>query len=149
MRQLAELLERSRAAREHVKSALAYPLVVLATGCASVAILFGSVIPRFGRCSMVPAPNCRPRRARSRRPDDIVREIGGLLLAGARRRFRGALRLANPVGTAALASSLLRMPGFGDLVTKIELARFGRTLGTLLRNGVSPLAALAITQGTI
>ena len=41
------------------------------------------------------------------------------------------------------------MPGFGDLVTKIELARFSRTLGTLLRNGVSPLAALAITQGTI
>ena len=60
LRQLAELLERSRAAREHVKSALAYPMVVLATGCASIAILFGFVIPRFGRSSMVPARHYQP-----------------------------------------------------------------------------------------
>ncbi len=47
LRHLAELLERSQAAREQVKSALIYPSLVLATGAGSIAILFGFVIPRF------------------------------------------------------------------------------------------------------
>jgi general secretion pathway protein F len=37
----------------------------------------------------------------------------------------------------------------GDLVTKVEISRFSRTLGTLLKNGVTPLSALAITQETV
>jgi len=44
---------------------------------------------------------------------------------------------------------LLRLPLIGDVVTKVEMSRFSRTLGTLLRNGVSPLSALAITQQTV
>ena len=150
LRQLAELLERSRAAREHVKSALAYPLVVLATGCASIAILFGFVIPRFeplfdGAGAALPTMT-RWVLATS----DIVRDdwwaVLAVMLVVV---FAARYALRTPSGRQRWHRALLRMPGFGDLVTKIELARFSRTLGTLLRNGVSPLAALAITQGTI
>lgn len=150
LRQLAELLERSRAAREHVKSALAYPLVVVATGCASIAFLFGFVIPRFeplfdGAGASLPTMT-RWVLATS----DIVRDAWwalaivalALVLAA-----RAAVR--SPAGRRRWHRALLRIPGIGDLITKIELARFSRTLGTLLHNGVSPLAALAITQETI
>jgi type II secretory pathway component PulF len=44
---LAELLERADTAREQVKSALIYPVLVLVTGAGSIAILFEFVIPRF------------------------------------------------------------------------------------------------------
>jgi general secretion pathway protein F len=44
---------------------------------------------------------------------------------------------------------LLRLPLVGDLITKSEVARFARTLGTLLKNGVTPLAALAVTRETL
>ena len=44
---------------------------------------------------------------------------------------------------------LLRLPLVGDLITKAEVARLARTLGTLLKNGVSPLAALAVTRETL
>jgi general secretion pathway protein F len=57
--------------------------------------------------------------------------------------------LRTPAGRRRWHRFVLRIPGFGDLVIKVELARFSRTLGTLLHNGVSPLAALAITQETI
>jgi general secretion pathway protein F len=44
---------------------------------------------------------------------------------------------------------LLRMPLFGELVMKLEIARFSRTLGTLLGNGVPLLTALAIVKETL
>src|SRR5581483_408153 len=47
LRHLGDFLEKSEGAREQVKSALTYPLVVLATGAASAAVLFGFVVPRF------------------------------------------------------------------------------------------------------
>lgn len=150
LRQLAELLERSRAAREHVKSALAYPLVVLATGCASIAILFGFVIPRFeplfdGGGASLPTMTRWVLASSDIFHDEwwALAAVTLVLILAARYALR------SPAGRQHWHRALLRMPGFGDLVTKIELARFSRTLGTLLRNGVSPLAALAITQGTV
>jgi len=44
---------------------------------------------------------------------------------------------------------LLRIPLVGDLVTKVEVARFARTLATLLGNGVTLLAGLAIVRETL
>jgi general secretion pathway protein F len=150
LRQLAELLERSRAAREHVKSALAYPLVVLATGCVSIAILFGFVIPRFEPLFDSAGASLPTMTRWVLAVSDIFRDDWWALAAvtlGLVIAARYAVR--SPAGRQHWHRALLRLPGIGDLVTKIELARFSRTLGTLLRNGVSPLAALAITQETI
>jgi general secretion pathway protein F len=54
-----------------------------------------------------------------------------------------------PDGRRWRDTRLLRLPLVGDLVTKIEISRFSRTLGTLLLNGVSPLTALVITHETV
>jgi general secretion pathway protein F len=150
LRQLAELLERSRAAREHVKSALAYPLVVVATGCASIAILFSFVIPRFAPLFDGAGANLPTTTRWILAISDIFRDDGwAILILIIALGFAARAALRTPAGRQRWHRVLLRLPGIGDLITKIELARFSRTLGTLLHNGVSPLAALAITQDTI
>ena len=58
-------------------------------------------------------------------------------------------QIASPRRRAALDRRLLRLPLFGSLIADIEVARFTRTLGTLLKNGVSLLSALAITRDTV
>lgn len=150
LRHLAEFLEKSQAARQKVVSALIYPAIVLITGLGSIGVLFGFVIPRF-----------RP-----------IFEEAGAALPLAAQALLGASDLLQyywwaMLGVPAVAAAviarqlrgaearrrwdrrLLRLPLLGDLITKTEVARLARTLGTLLKNGVAPLAALAITQETL
>jgi general secretion pathway protein F len=54
--------------------------------------------------------------------------------------------IRNPARSAAWDRRILKFPLLGDLVIKSEVARFSRTLGTLMVNGVPLLTALAITQ---
>ncbi len=150
LKHLAELLERTDASREQVKSALIYPAVVLVTGIGSIAILFGYVIPRF-RPLFEQAGAELPFSTRMVLGlSDAVRDYGWLMAIVAVAAALLARRsIATPSGRRRWDGWLLRLPGIGDLVTKVELSRFARTLGTLLRNGVSPLGALGIAQRAI
>jgi len=60
--------------------------------------------------------------------------------------FRFALRL--PGISTAVDRYKLKLPLFGDLLTKTSVARFSRTLGTLVSSGVPILQALQITRDT-
>ncbi len=150
LRHLGEFLEKSQAARQKVVSALIYPAIVLATGTASIAVLFGFVIPRF-RPLFADAGTALPFAASLvLSVSDLVQGYWWLGLA--------AIALAAVIVTRQLRNTeqrarwdrrLLALPLLGDLITKAEVARFARTLGTLLRNGVAPLAALAITRETL
>ena len=51
-----------------------------------------------------------------------------------------------PASKTVWDGRFLRLPLVGDLLTKIEVARFARTLGTLLGNGIPLLAALASSR---
>ncbi|MFN3785371.1 MAG: type II secretion system F family protein [Thiothrix sp.] len=55
----------------------------------------------------------------------------------------------NEAARTRLDRSMLRWPLIGDLVGKVETARFARSLGTLLHNGVPLLGALKIAQNTV
>jgi general secretion pathway protein F len=59
------------------------------------------------------------------------------------------LQISRPAGRLRRDQWLLRAPILGQLVMKVEVARFARTFGTLLANGVVVLNALSITAGTI
>jgi general secretion pathway protein F len=150
LRHLAELLERADAAREQVKSALIYPMLVLATGAGSIAILFEFVIPRFrplfdGAGTELPlATQIVLGISDGMQNYGLLGLVAVLLLALLWRRHIGT-----PEGRRRWHRRLLNLPLLGALVVKTEVSRFGRTLGTLLRNGVSPLSALLITQETI
>jgi general secretion pathway protein F len=150
LRHLSELLERADAAREQVKSALIYPMLVLATGAGSIAILFEFVIPRFrplfeGAGTQLPlATQIVLGISDGMQNYGLLGLVAVLLLALLWRRHIG-----KPEGRKHWHRRLLKFPLLGTLVVKTEVSRFGRTLGTLLRNGVSPLSALLITQETI
>ena len=147
LRHLAEFLEKSQAARQQIVSALIYPMIVLVTGALSIAVLFGFVLPRFRPLFEEAGANLPFAAQAILAVTDVLNGYWwailaalALIAAAIARQFR------RDEARRKWDRRLLRLPLLGDLVTKAEIARFSRTLGTLLRNGVSPLAALAITQ---
>jgi general secretion pathway protein F len=150
LRQLAEFLEKSEAARQKVVSALIYPAIVLATGVGSIGVLFGFVIPRF-RPLFQDAGTALPFAAQAvLAVSDLLQSYGwALAIAIAVAVFLFIRRLRGREARRRWDQRLLRLPLLGDLIVKSEVARFSRTLGTLLKNGVSPLPALAVTQETL
>lgn len=147
---LAEFLERSEAAKEHVKSALLYPLIVAVTCCVSIAVLLMFVVPRF-RPLFEQAGPALPTAARLLLAvSDFVSAfwwVGVLIpLAVA---LVIAAQFKSPASRARWERLFLGLPLVGELIAKVEVVRFSRTLGTLMKNGVSLLAALAITRETI
>jgi general secretion pathway protein F len=147
---LAEFLERSEAAKEHVKSALMYPLIVAVTCCVSIAVLMMFVVPRF-RPLFEQAGAALPTSARLLLAfSDVVNSFwwAGVLLPLLVALFL-VWQFKSRTTRARWERLFLKLPLVGDLIAKVEVVRFSRTLGTLMKNGVSLLAALAITRETI
>lgn len=147
---LADFLERSEASREHIKSALLYPLIVAVTCCISIAILFIFVVPRF-RPLFEQAGDALPFSAQMLLAvSDLVQNYWWLcLLAILALALAGHWQFKNRASRYRLERWLMKTPILGTLIGKLEVARFSRTLGTLLKNGVSLLSALAITRETV
>lgn len=147
---LAEFMERSKELRESVKSALIYPTILLLVAIASVIILLAVVVPQF-----------EPIFEQSGKALPWVTEM--VLGAGAfMRAYWWAIVLGGVAIVFVVSRSLrsaeaklrwdrrvLRLPVAGDLAAKVETARLARTLGTLLRNGVSLVNALSIARDTM
>ena len=145
LRRLAEFLEARAAFGDAVKSALAYPLVITTVGAAAIVFLMTFVIPRFATIfndlgQAIPLPT------------QILLSVsaavqsywwvGATLALGAVLAWR--IWTSTPQGRVRWDELVLRMPIVGSLATKIETARFARTLGTMLRSGVPVLGAMAV-----
>lgn len=147
---LAESLERAHSLRETVRSAMYYPAFVLVMSVLTLVVLFTLVIPEFRPLFEESASGMPGSMAAVIALSDglrdywwvIVLAIVALVLAVRQQTRR-------PEGRRRLDRLILHLPLLGDLVTKVEVARFARTLGTLLANGVMVLNALAITAETI
>ena len=83
----------------------------------------------------------RATRARLRTGDGLLPAMGGLLVRH-NRRYGGFL--VHVGGRLQWDRLILGLPLLGPLVTRVETARFARTLGTMLRSGVPVLGALAV-----
>lgn len=140
---LHDYLERSQALRHSVQSALIYPALLVTVSLLSVAVLLAFVVPQFAQLladSGQPAP---PATRAVLLASELLRGYGWTLPVLAA--IAAALlrrRLENPAGRAAADRLLLRLPLVGDLIRRLETARFTRTLGTLLHNGVPLLAGV-------
>ena len=147
---LAEYLERSKALRDNVTASLTYPAFLAVISVFAVAFLLAGVVPRF-----------KPLFATTGKAipfitqvvlfmGDFVKNWGALLLIGiAALLFLAAKRLRDPEVRYGLDRWLVTAPIVGDLFARIEMARFSRTLGTLLTNGVTLVAALTIVRETM
>jgi general secretion pathway protein F len=150
MGRLAEFMERSKALRESVTSALIYPTILVAVAALSVIILLTFVIPQFQQLFADAGKTLPVATQIVIAVGDGVRYYWWL---GAALVFAVVLfmrrQLNEPQTRARWDQWFLRIPLVGDLIRKVEMARFSRNLGTLLGNGVALLTALAIVKETM
>ncbi len=150
LERLAEFLEKSQAAKAKIRSAMLYPAIVLVASLASLFVLFGFVVPRF-RPFFEDAHARLPLVTRALlATGDLFQQfwwLPPLLLAALALAITAAAR--DPERRHALDALVLRLPLFGELARKIEIAHFSRILGTLLKNGVPLTHALKIAGETI
>jgi general secretion pathway protein F len=147
---LADTMERNKELRESVVSALIYPTILIFVAVASIMVLLVFVVPTFQQ-TFQQAGKALPL------PTQIV-----ILLGTGLRQYWWAIllfviavvwlfrrRLRRPEVRYRWDGRLLRMPLLGDLLAKVEVARFARTLATLLGNGVTLLSGLSIVKETM
>lgn len=149
--QLADYLEASEDLKRRIKSAMTYPVVafsmiiLIAAGLIIwVVPQFAEIFGQFGRKLPAPTQMLIDLSAFLRTwyaVPTIVAVIVGIVFA---------LRLygATPVGRYNLDALKLRLPVFGNLMRKVAISRFTRTLSTLTKSGVAILQALEIVERT-
>ncbi|MDR1854826.1 MAG: type II secretion system F family protein [Azoarcus sp.] len=147
---LSEHLERLKALRESVISALIYPAVLVVAAALSVVMMLGFVVPQF-EALFADMGDALPL------PTQIIVGCGhffsdwwwaialvvAVFVVGARQ------WLASPAGQIRRDDWLLRAPVLGVVTQKYEATRFTRSMGTLLGNGVPIVTALRIAADTM
>jgi general secretion pathway protein F len=150
LQRLAEYLERAQQVQDEIKSALSYPILLSVVGGASIIILLTYVLPKFavifGDIGQALPTSTRILLGIS----DVLRYYWWvLLLLGVGGWLGWRQYLATPQGRFAWDRWRLRVWLFGQLLTKREVGRFARTLGTLLKSGVPLLQALEVVQDVV
>jgi general secretion pathway protein F len=147
---LAEYMERAKALRDNVTASLTYPAFLAVISVMAVVVLLGAVVPRFkpifaGTGKAIPLMTQAVLFA-----GDAMRNYGWLMLiAVAVVAWLAQRRLRDPEVRYRYDRWLVTGPVIGSLFARIEMARFSRTLGTLLSNGVTLVAALNIVRETM
>ncbi len=149
LKRMAIFMEKSMTLKKKVKGAMTYPIICL---CISIIILavilifvvpvfetmfkdFGAALPALTQL-VVDASNF----AKSRFHWLI---IGAFVFSFLFKKY-----YATPKGEIQIDALMLKLPVFGDLIRKVAVAKFSRTLGTMLQSGVPVLEALAVVART-
>jgi type IV pilus assembly protein PilC len=150
LQRLATYIEKNVKLKRAVKSALVYPVAVLLVAGGVITLLLWKVVPIFATLFLglgvdLPLPT-RIVIGLS----NFVGSIFGLLIVVALGGVVVGLKVwyGTPTGRFSLDSLLLKLPLIGILLRKIAVARFTRTLGTLISSGVPILEGLDITGRT-
>jgi len=150
LNRLAIYIERAMNLKKKVKSAMVYPIVIVIVAVVIVAGLLIFVIPQFANLftsfgGALPAPT----RIVIAMSNFLAGWGGGgiflfvALISVSLRKFYQTEK-----GRLAIDSFMLKTPVFGILIRKVAVAKFARTLGTLISSGVPVLDAMDITAKT-
>ena len=150
LNRLAQYIEKAMKLKKKVKGALVYPAVVTSIAVLVIAVIMIFVVPTFSKMfttlgGTLPAPT------------QLVMNMSGFI-AG----WGGLITLMVIIGIIVFISQfrrtekgkyltdkiLLKLPIFGSLLNKVAVAKFTRTLGTLVSSGVPILDGLEITAKT-
>lgn len=149
LKRLATYIEKNVKLQGQVKSAMMYPIAVIVIAILVVAVILWKVIPTFAELfSGLGAELPLPTRIVIAISNNFVRYMPiliGAVVAGAFffRRYYATVR-----GRRVVDGLVLKMPILGPIMRKIAVARFCRTLSTLLTSGVPILDGLDITAKT-
>ena len=147
---LAEFLKNSQELREYIKSAMVYPLLLVLVGGVSMIILLTFVIPKFsvifsdmGQSIPLSTRFLLGLSNNIRAYWWLILGVLGIVL------FFWKKYINTPKGRLNLDRSLLKFALTGKLIKVLEVAKFARTLGTLLKSGVPILDALSLVKEII
>jgi type IV pilus assembly protein PilC len=149
LQRLAAYIEKAAALKRKVKAAMVYPCAIIGVALLVVIFMLTFVIPTFAQMfkdlgADLPLPTKVVMWL-----SDFVRSYILLIIAGmigCVMALRSYYRTEG--GRATIDALMLKLPVFGTLVRKVAVARFTRTLGTLVQSGVPILDGLRITART-
>ncbi|MEM1092520.1 MAG: type II secretion system F family protein [Pseudomonadota bacterium] len=147
---LAEYLDRSKALKDSIVSALIYPALLLILAIGSLLVLLAYVVPQFTPIFEDLGEDLPGITTMVLFVGRVIQDywwalIGGTLLL--------AVYVQRQLGQAESRrywdQQFLKLKGVGGLIRKVEMARLSRTVGTLLTNGVPLLNALSIGRAVL
>jgi len=149
LRRLAAFIEKAEKLKSQIKGAMTYPAVVVAIAIIVIAVILIFVIPVFEDMfssfgSALPGPTqlvVHMSRFMKGNFHWVILGLGAMVYAF--KRYR-----ATKKGRKQTDALFLKLPIFGDLLKKTAVARFTRTLGTMISSGVPILDALEIVAKT-
>jgi type IV pilus assembly protein PilC len=149
LQRLAAYIEKAEKLKARIKSAMTYPIIVVAIAILVITVILIFVIPVFQEMfesfgSGLPTPTQLVVDMSEFVKGNIHYLIGALILfVFAFKKYRNTTS-----GRRQTDSLVLKLPIFGDLLKKVAVARFTRTLGTMIGSGVPILDALEIVART-
>ena len=149
LNRLAAYIEKAAKLKKKVKGAMTYPIVVMVIAVLVVAVILIFVIPvfqsmfaDFGKALPVPTQMV-VKMSKFLKSYILYIVVGFVLLIFAFRRF-----YKTDKGRALVDKLVLKLPVFGMLLRKVAVAKFTRTLGTMISSGVPILDSLEIVAAT-
>jgi type IV pilus assembly protein PilC len=149
LRRLAAYMEKAAKLKSQVKGAMTYPIVTLIIAVLVLGVILVFVIPVFEEMfadfgGELPVPTQIVVAASDMVKSKIIYIIIGTFIFGfALRKF-----YATEKGQDFMDDLTLKLPVFGELLRKVAVAKFTRTMGTMLASGVAILEALDIVAKT-
>jgi type IV pilus assembly protein PilC len=149
LERLAIHQEKAMKLKREIKTAMIYPGVVIGAACVVTTVLLVFVIPTFAELfadfgSALPLPTQLVISLSNFFVDNLI-----FIFAGVFGSAFSIIKFAKtPRGQEVIHPLALKMPIFGNIIQKVAVARFTRTLGTMLSSGVPVLEALNICART-
>src|SRR5262245_52468636 len=149
LKRLATYIEKNVKLKAQVKSAMIYPVAVIVIAAVVVTVILWKVIPTFANLfAGLGAELPLPTRVVISMSNGVVLLMPYMIVILIASYFGFKSYYASPGGRTMIDGITLKLPILGMLMRKIAVARFCRTLSTLLSSGVSILEALEITART-
>src|SRR5450432_1674946 len=149
LNRLATYIEKAVKLAGQVKSAMIYPVAVIVIAGAVVGVILWKVIPTFAALfSGLGADLPMPTRVVIALSDNLVRFFPFIFIAAGAASYGLKTYYATENGRRQIDALTLKLPVLGNIMRKIAVARFCRTLSTLISSGVPILDGLEITAKT-
>ncbi|TLM68913.1 MAG: type II secretion system F family protein [Deltaproteobacteria bacterium] len=149
LNRLAAYIEKAMKLKKKVKSAMTYPTTIIGIAVIVIAVILIFVIPAFEKMfadfgSELPAPTQVVINLSNLLQRYILVIIGFFIVLNiAFKKY-----YATPVGRLQMDAIFLKLPVMGPLIRKVAVAKFSRTLGTMISSGVPILDGLEIVAKT-
>jgi type IV pilus assembly protein PilC len=149
LKRLATYIEKAVKLSGQVKSAMIYPIAVLVIAGGVVGVILWKVIPTFAALfSGLGADLPLATRVVIGLSDNLLRFFPFLFVGAGAIAYAFRQYYVTPRGRRVVDGTMLKMPILGNILRKIAVARFCRTLSTLISSGVPILDGLEITAKT-